>query len=374
MTPNYEYDVFISYAVQDKMFVTELVNHLEKAQVKVWYSGQELRVGSSIEEIIKQGLNKSRYGVTILSKNYFIKDWPQREFHALWGRSDSFIIPVWHNVDMEEVKSFDAFLADRWAIESHRGPDFVAQKIIETIRQKKSNIQLTTAAAGNKRNKLVARSGGFLVLLLVAIGAWYFMIRDLPSDNLIKTTIEDRINTFQKKIYKEHQLEMKELAGDTATINQISAYSDRYNDLKAHYRNEYYFTTGYHKFNFKKNVEPAIGKEIDSLNPVNLYGFEDPEIYLSDIKSSPYTMNVKYVFINTQPTSYEILDKDKVDDFTYTVEIRYQNNLRYLSVALIYEQSSKGMKYRQTTFRGFLPRETYQFKKQNENWVFVGLE
>ena len=373
MTPNYEYDVFISYAVQDKMFVTELVSHLKKAQVKVWYSGQELRVGSSIEEIIKQGLNKSRYGVTILSKNYFIKDWPQREFHALWGKSDSFIIPVWHNVNMEEVKSFDAFLADRWAIQSHHGPDFVSQKIIETIKQKKSSIQLTSTA-GNKRNRLVARSSGFLVLLFAAIGAWYFMIRDVPSDNLINSTIEDRIKTLQEKIYTDHQLEMKELAGDTATINQIRAYSDRYNDLKAHYRNEYYFTTGYHKFNFKKNVEPAIGKKIDLLNPVNLYGFKDPEIYLSDVKPSPHTMNVKYVFINTQPTDYEILDKNKVDDFTYTVEIRYQNYLRYLSVALIYEQSSNGMKYRQTTFQGFLPVEKKKKKNQHNDWVFVGLE
>ena len=372
MADNYEYDVFISYAVEDKMFVTELVSYLENANVKVWYSGQELRVGSSIEEIIKKGLNKSRYGVTILSPYYFTNGWPQKEFHALWGRSDSFIIPVWHNVTMEEVKSFDAFLADRWAIESHYGPDFVSKEIVNAINQKNSNKQLT-ATADNKSIGLTAILSGILVLLL-AIGVWYFMIRDSPSDKLITATIEDRVNTFQEKINTRHASAMKEQEGDAATINQISAYYDRYNNLKAQYRNDYYFNTGYHAYKFKKNVEPALGKEIDLLTPTNHYGFKYPNIYVIDFKPGLPAMNVKYVFINTQPVNYQILDKEKEDDSTYVVEISYQNHIRYLSVDLTYAKHPNWIKRRQTTFQGFLPAETYHFKKQHGDWIFVGLE
>ena len=373
MTDNYEYDVFISYAVQDKIFVTELVNHLMNANVKVWYSGQELRVGSSIEEIIKEGLNKSRYGVAILSHYYFIKDWPQKEFHVLWGKSDSFIIPVWHNVTMEEVKSFDALIADRWAIKSHHGADYVAKEIVNAIHQKNSSKQIATTA-DNKKIGLAAISSAFLFLLLAAIGAWYFMLRDLPSDKLIAATIEGRINSLQEKINAVHASAMKEQEGDAATIDQISAFYDRYNNLKAQYRNEYHFYTGYHDYKFKKNVEPALGKEIDLLTPANNYGFEYPNIYVIDFKPAPPAMQVKYIFINTQPINYQILGKEKENDSTYVVEISYQNHIRYLSVNLTYTKPSNWIKRRQTIFQGFLPSETYHFKKQHDDWIFVGLE
>ncbi|NBW34663.1 MAG: TIR domain-containing protein [Cytophagia bacterium] len=60
----YEYDAFISHAVEDKIpIANELCDRLEKAGLKIWYSGRELNAGDSISTTIGDGLNQSRFGI-----------------------------------------------------------------------------------------------------------------------------------------------------------------------------------------------------------------------------------------------------------------------------------------------------------------------
>ena len=55
----YDYDAFISHAVEDKIpIANELCAKLEAAGLKIWYSGKELGVGDSIEKTIQNGLNR----------------------------------------------------------------------------------------------------------------------------------------------------------------------------------------------------------------------------------------------------------------------------------------------------------------------------
>ena len=71
---NFEYDVFICHASEDKEpFVDNLVNQLSKS-LKVWYDDYEIKLGGSLRRSIDNGLAKSRYGVVVLSKNFFEKD------------------------------------------------------------------------------------------------------------------------------------------------------------------------------------------------------------------------------------------------------------------------------------------------------------
>ena len=71
----YEYDAFISHAVEDKIpIANELCAKLEQAGLKIWYSGKELGVGDSIEKTIEKGLNRSRYGIVIFSPTYLAKN------------------------------------------------------------------------------------------------------------------------------------------------------------------------------------------------------------------------------------------------------------------------------------------------------------
>jgi len=102
-----EFDVFISHASEDKeSFVEPLANALRRAELKVWYDRFELKLGDSLREKIDQGLANSRYGVVVLSKAFFSKEWPKSELDALVTRQNSegkkVILPIWHDVAAEE--------------------------------------------------------------------------------------------------------------------------------------------------------------------------------------------------------------------------------------------------------------------------------
>ena len=65
----FKYDAFVSHAVEDKFAVAnELCVRLERAGLKIWYSGKELKIGDSLEKTIETGLEQSRYGIVVLSQ------------------------------------------------------------------------------------------------------------------------------------------------------------------------------------------------------------------------------------------------------------------------------------------------------------------
>ena len=82
----FEYDVFISHASEDKdAFVRPLAHALQEAGLKVWYDEFALKLGDSLREAIDRGLGASQYGLVVLSHRFFSKDWPQRELNGLFA-------------------------------------------------------------------------------------------------------------------------------------------------------------------------------------------------------------------------------------------------------------------------------------------------
>jgi hypothetical protein len=138
----YEYDAFISHAVEDKIpIANELCAKLEQAGLKIWYSGKELGIGDSIEKTIEKGLNRSRYGIVIFSPTYLAKNWTIREFYTLLAKEikeQKVILPVLYNVTLDELKNKDLLMADRFAVNSDRGIDFVVERLVREIRKTKS--------------------------------------------------------------------------------------------------------------------------------------------------------------------------------------------------------------------------------------------
>lgn len=136
---NYEYDAFISHAVEDKIpIANELCSKLENAGLKIWYSGKELGVGDSIEKTIQKGLNCSRYGIVIFSPTYLAKNWTIREFYTLLAKEieeHKVILPVLYNVTLDDLKNKDLLMADRFAINADKGIDFVVQKLVHEIKK-----------------------------------------------------------------------------------------------------------------------------------------------------------------------------------------------------------------------------------------------
>src|SRR5438874_3702589 len=114
------YDAFISHASEDKeKFVKPLANALTRMDYRVWYDEFELRVGDSLRQSIDKGLVNSRYGIVILSKAFFAKDWPQYELNGLTAREidgEKVILPVWHGVTKADILEYSPPLADKVAV------------------------------------------------------------------------------------------------------------------------------------------------------------------------------------------------------------------------------------------------------------------
>jgi hypothetical protein len=102
------WDVFISHATEDKdEFVRPLAKALEGSGLLVWYDESTLKIGDSLRRKIEEGLANSRYGIVVLSPNFFAKNWPQQELDGLASKEvagTKVILPVWHNIDFAEVQ------------------------------------------------------------------------------------------------------------------------------------------------------------------------------------------------------------------------------------------------------------------------------
>ena len=134
---SFEYDVFICHASEDKEpFVRSLAKTLVSKELRVWYDDLTLSLGDSLRRSIDYGLAKSRYGVVVLSKDFFAKEWPQKELDALVAREngrDKVILPIWHGVTKEKVQSFSPILADRLAASTDKGMDYVVNEILTVV-------------------------------------------------------------------------------------------------------------------------------------------------------------------------------------------------------------------------------------------------
>jgi hypothetical protein len=131
------WDVFISHASEDKDIVARpLADALQRAGARVWFDKHELKLGDSLSRKIDQGLASSRFGVVILSPNFFAKHWPMAELaglRALDEDGQKRILPVWHNVDRKTVASYSPIIADLLAVPTSLGPEKLSQAILDVI-------------------------------------------------------------------------------------------------------------------------------------------------------------------------------------------------------------------------------------------------
>ena len=77
-----DWDVFISHAWEDKEDIARLLAEaLRRKGLRVWYDEFTLTLGASLRRSIDRGLAQSRYGVVILSPNFFPSYYSQRPRH-----------------------------------------------------------------------------------------------------------------------------------------------------------------------------------------------------------------------------------------------------------------------------------------------------
>jgi hypothetical protein len=132
-----EWDVFVSYAHEDKAAAARLVDELRTRNIRTWYDSMELRIGDHLSTKIDQGVAGSAFGVIILSHQFFDSAWGRLELNGLIARSvddGQIVLPIWHGVTFDDVVAFNPSLASIVAIDSAKvGLAQIADEIHEVI-------------------------------------------------------------------------------------------------------------------------------------------------------------------------------------------------------------------------------------------------
>lgn len=134
------YDAFISHASEDKeSFVRPLAEALITRGFKIWYDEFTLKVGDSLRQSIDKGLVNSNFGIVVLSKAFFEKNWTQYELNGLTAKEmdgNKVILPVWHEVTKSDVLKYSPTLADKVALDSTKiDIEVIADGLAEVLNE-----------------------------------------------------------------------------------------------------------------------------------------------------------------------------------------------------------------------------------------------
>ena len=114
------FDLFISYASEDREVAEALEKSLSSRGYKVWRDRGQLTLGDSLTAKINEGLASSRFGIVILSNAFLRKNWPQAELNALQARAiaegQKVILPIRRDLSHEAMAKQLPLLGDKLTI------------------------------------------------------------------------------------------------------------------------------------------------------------------------------------------------------------------------------------------------------------------
>jgi len=114
-----QWDIFMSHASPDKLWVRGLVNALRAQGVTVWFDEDTLEWGGDLQRSINRGLANSRKAIAVLSEAYLAeRKWTEAEISGLLTREklgETLVLPIWHKVTEDDLKRYNLVLASRVA-------------------------------------------------------------------------------------------------------------------------------------------------------------------------------------------------------------------------------------------------------------------
>ena len=368
---NYEYDAFLSFAVEDKEIIAQqLYEALEERGLKIWYSGGQFKLGTSIQDQIKTGLEKSRFGILLISPHYFQTNWAQKELGALWAKERDcreVIIPVFHNITPEEVGKNDPHLAERWSVLTSIGIRKVAEQIYERIQQAKGPLEIKKL----KWRRLLLSFTLPPIFAVLAVFWWTNAQNDLSEED-IKEAVTNRMEQFQNQLELKLEVTQKEIEAMPATTAMVQKQLTKFNKIKARYRNYYYFENGYISRQFEKHVGPATGLDFKKWSAANDYGFRYPKISMTEEVNYQF-IDVWVFYFNTQPSDYLIETIVRKDSLVIAT-VRYSDPLRLVSFHYEYGRWTSFRKHTTYAIQGYLRRERYHFILTSGDWELSHIE
>lgn len=274
----YEYDAFISHAVEDKIpIANELCAKLERAGLKIWYSGKELGIGDSIEKTIQKGLTRSRYGIVIFSPTYLAKNWTIREFYTLLAKEigeHKVILPVLYNITLDDLKNKDMVMADRFAVNANKGIDFVVERLVHEVK---------ISYAEKPQHTWLAKLWFLLILSLLTNLTFIFKGMLFPVEG-------------KKSVLKVESLDLKERNQQLNVFNQaqfLEAVNGLFSQINAA-RCNHNSGEGAHPLVYRTALRPIQDGSVHGNS--GYYGGENNEARSNDRPSSGTKMTMAVVF------------------------------------------------------------------------------
>jgi hypothetical protein len=135
--PKTRWEVFISHASEDKDSIAfPLAEALRSYGISVWLDVFHLSVGDRLQFSLDYAIRESKYGIVILSSDFFSKKWPQAELAALFAREsegEKIILPVWHGLGVKDLLHFSPIMADRISLSSSIGIDRLVSALLPIL-------------------------------------------------------------------------------------------------------------------------------------------------------------------------------------------------------------------------------------------------
>lgn len=118
-----KYDVFISHANKDKLsYVNDLNRVIKKLGINVFYDTDVLSWGDNFKQVILDGTAKSEFAIIVISKNFFDREWTERELDKFLAQQNAtgqkIVLPLLYGITFDELKEKYPTLGDIQAITS----------------------------------------------------------------------------------------------------------------------------------------------------------------------------------------------------------------------------------------------------------------
>ena len=159
------YDAFICHASEDKEeFARPFNDALIKRELSIFFDEMTIEWGDQLIEKIEFGISCCKYGVIILSPNFF-KNWPLAELDAFFERQKEekkkIILPLFHKITVDEIKKEHRFnpnifeLTNIMALSTDLySIDEIADKLEKMIKSSEKHIMLPTDTTKKEMMKI----------------------------------------------------------------------------------------------------------------------------------------------------------------------------------------------------------------------------
>ncbi|XP_024984164.1 toll/interleukin-1 receptor-like protein [Cynara cardunculus var. scolymus] len=108
-TPNYTYDVFLSFRGLDTRFsfTNHLYNTLVNANITTFLDDEEIETGLSLKPELESAIKASRASIIVLSQNYASSTWCLNELVLILEQhrnSNHIVIPIFYHVEPTDIR------------------------------------------------------------------------------------------------------------------------------------------------------------------------------------------------------------------------------------------------------------------------------